>query len=277
MTAALGFATAENIEYVFGTRSSPLPGTSIFVGELFILAIRILMPIHVICAVLQAAELSKNVAQLSIRPLPLWRVLLPAIALHGTFDFFLFLMAALQVVYEIKSVAFDVCTMVVPFLITIAGIVWAYYAFNHVEERFRQDWRPLQDNSISSTNMGHLEAGHHLLGNGPGSPPDGSPRLAAESRRTLQVGGGGGSGRGELHQVELSPFRRDLEGGAVPPHQILQHHQMPPPSHQPQLQQPFTTMTSLHIPPAQQAPHQVPPHIPPPPSPHHQQQQTHLI
>lgn len=38
---------------------SPLPGTSLLVGELFVLLIRILMPVHVICSVLQATSLSK--------------------------------------------------------------------------------------------------------------------------------------------------------------------------------------------------------------------------
>lgn len=59
MMGALGFATAENVEYVFGTKKSPFPGTSLLVGELFVLGIRILMPIHVICSVLQACRLSK--------------------------------------------------------------------------------------------------------------------------------------------------------------------------------------------------------------------------
>lgn len=59
MTAALGFATAENIEYVFSSGQSPIPGTSKYVGEIVVLLIRVLMPIHVICSVMQAANLSK--------------------------------------------------------------------------------------------------------------------------------------------------------------------------------------------------------------------------
>ena len=59
VAGALGFATAENIEYVFGINSSPIPGTSKFVGELVVLALRILLPVHLICSVLQAANLSK--------------------------------------------------------------------------------------------------------------------------------------------------------------------------------------------------------------------------
>lgn len=59
VAGAVGFATCENIEYVFGQHSSPIPGTSLLVGELLILLMRVCMPIHFICAVLQAVNLSK--------------------------------------------------------------------------------------------------------------------------------------------------------------------------------------------------------------------------
>jgi len=65
MTAALGFATAENIEYVFGSKSSPFAGTSAVEGELLILLIRIAMPVHIICSVLQSITLSKVLMGLS--------------------------------------------------------------------------------------------------------------------------------------------------------------------------------------------------------------------
>ena len=65
MTAALGFATAENIEYVFGSKGSPFAGTSAFEGELLILLIRIAMPVHIICSVLQSITLSKVLMGLS--------------------------------------------------------------------------------------------------------------------------------------------------------------------------------------------------------------------
>lgn len=58
MTGALGFATSENIEYVFGSASG-VGATSLFLGELFVLFVRILMPIHVICSVLQASNFSR--------------------------------------------------------------------------------------------------------------------------------------------------------------------------------------------------------------------------
>ena len=58
MAGALGFATKENIQYVFGA-SNAVSDTSVFLGMLFVLALRVLMPIHVICSVMQAANLSK--------------------------------------------------------------------------------------------------------------------------------------------------------------------------------------------------------------------------
>ena len=60
MAGALGFATFENTEYVFfsggGTQAF---SESVLINELFVLLLRVLMPIHVICAVLQAISFSK--------------------------------------------------------------------------------------------------------------------------------------------------------------------------------------------------------------------------
>ena len=59
MSAALGFATAENIEYVFSQDSSPVSGVTLLEGEILLLLLRILTPVHVICSVLQATAYSK--------------------------------------------------------------------------------------------------------------------------------------------------------------------------------------------------------------------------
>jgi RsiW-degrading membrane proteinase PrsW (M82 family) len=57
--AALGFATSENIEYVFGVASATKQSrVSAMEEELFVLVIRVLMPVHLICSVLQASSLS---------------------------------------------------------------------------------------------------------------------------------------------------------------------------------------------------------------------------
>jgi hypothetical protein len=61
VAGALGFATFENIQYVFisGGSGDQLFSKSVLINELFVLLLRVLMPIHVICAVLQAINLSK--------------------------------------------------------------------------------------------------------------------------------------------------------------------------------------------------------------------------
>lgn len=58
LVAALGFATSENVEYVFGVHATG-GALNAMVGELIVLALRLLMPVHLICAVIQAANLSK--------------------------------------------------------------------------------------------------------------------------------------------------------------------------------------------------------------------------
>ena len=58
MMAALGFATSENIEFLFefGFMELSFFNNS---GVLFVLFMRSLMPIHLICSVLQASNLTK--------------------------------------------------------------------------------------------------------------------------------------------------------------------------------------------------------------------------
>lgn len=60
------------------------------------------------------------------------QVLLPAVFLHGAFDFALFLMGYLQFAYNIQSVAFVAFSFITPIAITIAGLVWACRAFKKV-------------------------------------------------------------------------------------------------------------------------------------------------
>ncbi len=65
MAAALGFATSENVEYVFSAAGSAGPKLTIFYSELMVYIVRILMPVHVICSVLQAANLARVLAGIS--------------------------------------------------------------------------------------------------------------------------------------------------------------------------------------------------------------------
>mmetsp|Transcript_26915 Transcript_26915/g.59566 ORF Transcript_26915/g.59566 Transcript_26915/m.59566 type:complete len:121 (+) Transcript_26915:105-467(+) len=109
------------------------------VGEMFVLLMRVLLPIHVICSVLQATNLSKVL--MGEREMGLFRLLLPAVFLHGCFDFVLFLMGAAQYAYEVDSVMFDVFSNALPAAITVVGVVVAYRGFTQVQASFDSAWQ----------------------------------------------------------------------------------------------------------------------------------------
>lgn len=139
ISAALGFATAENIEYVFGAPDGTSSAANVFLTELVVLFTRLLMPIHVICAVLQAAQLSKVV--LGLQQMNTFQILLPAIMLHGSFDFLLFVVGAVSFIYERDDVGLLVASILGPILITIAGIVAACLTFGKVVTAHDNAWR----------------------------------------------------------------------------------------------------------------------------------------
>jgi len=131
MTGALGFATCENLMYVFEIKSSPVPGTSLFLGELIVLLVRILMPVHVICSVFQAKNLSAIL--MSQQHMSLFRLLVTAIIIHGSYDFSLYLSAVLQFV----SASNDIAYILVPFSfvvsITLSAGIYAYRSYKAIE------------------------------------------------------------------------------------------------------------------------------------------------
>ena len=59
-------------------------------------------------------------------------MLLPAILLHGAFDFTLFAMGAFEFIYDIQSTALETGAMVVAGGLTVGGAVYAYYSFKKV-------------------------------------------------------------------------------------------------------------------------------------------------
>jgi len=79
ITAALGFACKENLNYVLGMT----PNTH---DEFFIFVLRCLLPIHPLCAAIQ----SIGIVQRDVELHPKWqlgRSIFPAILLHATYDF----------------------------------------------------------------------------------------------------------------------------------------------------------------------------------------------
>ena len=142
MSAALGFATAENIEYVLGSGSvSPIPGYSATEGQLIVLLARWCSPLHVICSVLQAVGLSYAVMDIGTKNL--FMILLPAICLHGTFDFTMFMADAISVIYKIDNTSFLIGTITCAAIIVISSTTYACMAYKKVEDLHQNRWSSL--------------------------------------------------------------------------------------------------------------------------------------
>lgn len=177
LTAALGFATAENMEYVFGVHVHG-GAMNALVGELTVLSLRLLMPVHLICAVLQAANLSKVV--LGMREMSLFQVLLPAVLLHGAFDFVLFLLGAVSAAFAPESMVLLVLSFLLPVLITIGGLIYAIRSYKEVEALYDSNWRPVRGDEEMGT--GPLAVGliagegenvvYNVISSPPGPPPE---------------------------------------------------------------------------------------------------------
>lgn len=134
--AAAGFTTAENLEYIFAAVPSTSPeDQSVLEDQIIVWFFRILMPIHLICSFLQAAQLAQVVT--GMRNMHMVSVLMPAVFLHGIFDYFLFVVGAIQTVYKVDTLALDIIAGLFPFLITIAGVIWAYVSFGSVSQAMR--------------------------------------------------------------------------------------------------------------------------------------------
>ncbi len=96
VSVALGFACCENLLYVF-VYSPPSLGI-----EISTLLARSFFPVHPLCAAIQSLGVCRRDLE-GDRKYGLGRIMLPAILLHGTFDFVLMLAAFLEQVKKIKE------------------------------------------------------------------------------------------------------------------------------------------------------------------------------
>jgi RsiW-degrading membrane proteinase PrsW (M82 family) len=143
LSAALGFATAENILYVLGSAATPpIEGFSMVVGQVIVLGLRWLCPVHPICAVLQAVNMSYAV--MNIQSMSLFWVLFPAIFTHGIFDFVMFLASAFSFIYGWDSLNFLIGTVVCAATIVIASLVWGCLSFKRVQSMYESRWSSLR-------------------------------------------------------------------------------------------------------------------------------------
>ena len=87
IATAVGFSCSENLVYVFSQGS--------IAGEIIVLFMRSLMPVHSICAAIQSIGVVRRDVELD-RDYQIGWALLPAILLHGFFDFALYTIAFVQ-------------------------------------------------------------------------------------------------------------------------------------------------------------------------------------
>ena len=156
LAGALGFTTAENIGYVFGSKDSPLEGESKVVGEITVLLLRVCMPIHLFCAVFQAC----NVCRLIMGQAPdmsLFKVLLPGLILHGLFDFSLFVLSIIAFAENIDSDWYEFFCLAVALVIGVIGGHMAYNDWKKVVVDYEHGFQQLRLDESQHTSDHEME------------------------------------------------------------------------------------------------------------------------
>lgn len=67
--------------------------------------------------------------------------MLPAILLHGFFDFNLFVSGAFQFMYPSAALGLEVTSVIISIAITVGGTIYAYRSFKDVQTRFDNGWQ----------------------------------------------------------------------------------------------------------------------------------------
>lgn len=80
------------------------------------------------------------------------QVLLPALLLHGTFDFVLFLLGALGYIYNWDDFRVEIASAVYAVVMALTGSVVAYLMFRRVETEYREGWQAMPDDDIVTIN-----------------------------------------------------------------------------------------------------------------------------
>lgn len=62
----------------------------------------------------------------------LFKILLPAILLHGFFDFVLMFIGVMQYIYEFEGIGLEIASLVIALCISIGGALYAYFSFQKV-------------------------------------------------------------------------------------------------------------------------------------------------
>lgn len=136
VAAATGFACCENLVYVFSYSGGTLG------DEVGVLIARSLFPVHPICAAIQSIGVCRRDLEGSV-DVKIGRILLPAIVLHGSFDFVLMLLGFIAKLVNHNSeddagddAGIDVIT-VLSFVLSIAIVICAVIYYFVVARRQR--------------------------------------------------------------------------------------------------------------------------------------------
>mmetsp|Transcript_25807 Transcript_25807/g.40618 ORF Transcript_25807/g.40618 Transcript_25807/m.40618 type:complete len:317 (-) Transcript_25807:910-1860(-) len=142
VSVALGFACCENLMYIF-VYSPPSLGV-----EISTLLARSLFPVHPLCAAIQSIGVCKRDLE-GDKKYGLGRIILPAILLHGSFDFVLMVAAYFMQVNTIKEGTDDDATATpenedgatediseqLPSMLMVFGLVISGYTYYVVQSR----------------------------------------------------------------------------------------------------------------------------------------------
>lgn len=109
---------------------------------------RIIMPVHLTCAVLQAlnskpGDFSTTASWMS----SFRRVILPALIFHGIYDFAAFEGAYLTLLFEDSPFSWllNILSFAVPLLISMCGICYVVKIYRDKREVLENGWRNLDD------------------------------------------------------------------------------------------------------------------------------------
>jgi len=133
VSVALGYACCENLFYIFLYHNDSLG------SEIIVLIFRSLFPVHPLCAAIQSIGLCKRQLE-SDQSMQLGRIVLPAILLHGSYDFVLmFLSFTASFDEDDGNVGFwgSIISLILSIIIIVIG--WLYYLKERDAQNVRLD------------------------------------------------------------------------------------------------------------------------------------------
>ncbi|GAB5370621.1 hypothetical protein AAMO2058_001509100 [Amorphochlora amoebiformis] len=160
VAGALGFATCENLFYVFSAKSGE--GLSKYETELITLLLRSILPVHPICAAIQSVGVIKRDFE-NDSSQNLFKILLPAIIVHGTYDFSQMLLGDLLPAFTNFNALQATAAIIGAALgMTCISIGYMMYLFNNQRQRLRAGWERVSQSQSSRSHPADNQSGPQL-------------------------------------------------------------------------------------------------------------------